>query len=33
VESDNKKRVEAFFNPEDNITQDTGTKNIVRGKQ
>ncbi len=33
VESDNKKRVEAFFNPEDNIIQDTGTKNIVQGKQ
>ena len=33
VESDNKKRVEAFFNPEDNITKDTGTKNIVQGKQ
>jgi len=33
VESDNKKRVEAFFNPEENIIQDTGTKNIVQGKQ
>ncbi len=33
VESDNKKRVEAFFNPEDNITQDTGTNNIVPDKQ